>query len=304
MSTQRKGKKSPQKKSQSVLFRIVIVSVLMVLFGGVTFKISTMLLQPNVLGASSFLARGGDDIGGGGSGGEHGGLNSIESGSHNPPASNSDSHGSGSDSVRGNTQVSAENVGTHGRSVIGNLIKPTPVEHEVEVGNELENVDIATNGGSFDVHGKHLGAISHFPISIDPTTNALIITTPAGTKVVTILPDRAVENILTKGIISKIGGHIASSSAEESGGSSSGSGVLFTTSSSDGQSISSVTNDNIELTEENGAPVYKVKGSLDKKLFGFIPVSVGKTVTVSADTGDITGTSENIFNRFLDLISL
>jgi hypothetical protein len=107
---------------------------------------------------------------------------------------------------------------------------------------------------------------------------------------VAILPDKAVENILTKGILSKIGGGIASGSGETTTGSESAD-----TTSGDGE---------ITLDEENGELVYNVSGTVGKKLFGLLPVNVKKEVKVSADTGEIINTELNFFNKILDALSL
>jgi len=303
-------KKKVQKRKPTPIPPVFKLFLFLVL-AGVSIKIMIPMLvhSTDVLGISTFLARGGD---GGGDRGEGHGQNAEvhgpgNGGDNSPHPINSISAGAGQGEINQpnqavNVQTESQNQGPHGHFAPGFMkgddITPSASEQQNEV--EGEDVQVATNGGGFDMPGKHLGAISHFPISIDPTTNALIITTPAGTKTVAILPDKAIENILTKGILSRIGGHIASGSAEEGGGSSSGSGTLFT----DEQASGSGASDNLELTEENGAPVYKVNGSLNKKLFGLISVSVNKTVTLSAETGHIVSTNEGIFSRILDTLSL
>ena len=158
----------------------------------------------------------------------------------------------------------------------------------------LGNISQATDGGSM----KHYGAISHFPIFINPVTNEMTITTPAGTRVVAVLPDQAVQNMLTKGIISKIGGHIATGSGDL-GGDDASSGSAFIQS---GSSLAE-SNDDIELTEENGTPVYKIRGVKEKKLFGFFPVSIDKTLTVSVSSGEVESTQIPLFDRLLDAVS-
>ncbi len=126
------------------------------------------------------------------------------------------------------------------------------------------------------------------------------ITTPAGSRVVTVLPDQAVQNMLTRGIISKIGGHIATGSGELSGDDSSASAFI----QGESESELPAADDNIELTEENGSPVYKIHGQKEKRFLGLLPVEIDKTLTVSADTGNVESTQISPFQRFLDLLSL
>lgn len=178
-------------------------------------------------------------------------------------------------------------------------------ENEVEDNDEseIEDVKIATDGGSFKVRGNHFGAKSHFPVSVNPATNELTITTPAGTKVVTVLPDKAVQNILTKGVLSKIGDTASSSAKPEDGDETSSESGEFSVSAPAEVALGTAETQNIELTTKDAKPVYKVKGVKNKKFLGFIAVSVEKTVTVSADTGEITDTNTSFFNTILNFLS-
>jgi hypothetical protein len=92
-----------------------------------------------------------------------------------------------------------------------------------------------------------------------------------------VLPEKAVAALLRNGIIQQV----ASTS-----GSASGSGAPV-----------------VIYTRTNGSPVYIVAGSKDEKLFGAIPVHLDKTVTVSAETGEIISTKQSFVNRILDLLS-
>lgn len=162
------------------------------------------------------------------------------------------------------------------------------IELEDETLDEIENrlddddIDIATAGGNFVLSKKHIGAITHFPISIDLATNTLVINTPAGQKEVTILPDKAVSNILTRGILSKIEIAGATESAQIEGAETEG----------------------IVLDEKNGVPIYEISGTSAQRLLGLLPVSVKRKVIVSAQTGVIESTRESLFSRILDLLSI
>jgi len=43
----------------------------------------------------------------------------------------------------------------------------------------------------------------------------------------------------------------------------------------------------VELKEENAKAVYKMKVDEPRKLFGFIPLTIQKTMTTDADNGDV-----------------
>ena len=45
----------------------------------------------------------------------------------------------------------------------------------------------------------------------------------------------------------------------------------------------------VELKEEDDKAVYKMKAYEPRKLFGLIPPTIQKTVTIDADNGDLIG---------------
>jgi hypothetical protein len=119
-----------------------------------------------------------------------------------------------------------------------------------------------------------------FPLSIDPTTNKLTITTPSGKKEVSVLPDEAVERVLQTKTLSNVENQ-ASSGVE------------------DGGDVTSHTT----LTELNNKPVFQVKGFSNKKVFGLIPASFAKTVYVSAEDGSVVKTDETFVSKALEILS-
>lgn len=297
----RKTKKRKSFENSSALSRLVVLLLLVSITGAVGFEVFTTLPSAKVLGANTLLARGDNPEASGDKGERHNDIeNQLKEQNVNPNLGSSDIHRT--DLLQSITPpVNHEVPEIHGKEQEQPKIKSPETEDTIEVNDlngetENEDVKIASDGGGFEMRGKHLGAKSHFPLSIDSTTNSLIITTPAGIKTVTILPDKAIENILNEGILSKIGGGIASSSAGIAG--SDENGTNGSESATTGNS-----SDNIELTSENGETVYKIKGSKEKRFLGLIPVSVNKTVTVSGDTGEIQSTQESFFNRFLDTLS-
>ncbi len=146
------------------------------------------------------------------------------------------------------------------------------------------NIKVETAGDNeFLVLRNTTGALTNFPISLDLATNALIINTPSGQKTVAILPDIAVQNLLSAHIIDQLG-----NAALES-------------------EISNNTLPEVDrlitLGEQNGIPVYEINGIDNKRLFGFIPVTIEKDITVSGETGEVLSTQELFINRVVDLLS-
>lgn len=145
-------------------------------------------------------------------------------------------------------------------------------------------VKVATGEGEKMVFGRgNVAAATNFPLSVDLTTNSLVVKTPSGTKTVAVLPDAAVNNLLAANVIDKLGA-AALTAATASGGLS---------------GVSSI----IQFGERNGVAVYDVAGEKQERLFGLIPVSIRKTVTVSAETGELVGQNKTLLNTLLDAFS-
>ncbi len=141
---------------------------------------------------------------------------------------------------------------------------------------EDEGISIASaSGNRLRIRRGLFEAETHFPLSINPTTNTLTVTTPAGVKDVAVLPDQAIVNLLRLKFIDKI----ASGSAEENP-------------------------TGIKLGLLGNSPVFQVLGVDEQKLLGFINVSIQKTSFVSAENGQVVKVDETFLNRLLDFFSL
>lgn len=137
---------------------------------------------------------------------------------------------------------------------------------------ESEDIEISTDSAGFHIrHGK-FEAQTHFPLSINPTTNKLTITTPGGTKTVAVLPDQAVNNLINLKFITVV----ASNSADTG----------------------------IDLTEFKNQPAFEVQGKSIQKLFGFFPIGIDKTGIVSAETGQVLQVNQSLLSRIFDLLSV
>src|SRR3990167_4081882 len=146
---------------------------------------------------------------------------------------------------------------------------------EDEVENELEDdgIKIATEGsGRLTFEDSRISAPTNFPLSIDVGTKQLVVNTPAGQKIVTVLPDEAVNNLLMSGIISKLNNRIK-------------------------------TKANLEFKIRNNEPVYEIDGLKTYRLFALITVSRPLLVVVSTETGEVVSTEKSFLTDAVDFLS-
>lgn len=172
------------------------------------------------------------------------------------------------------------------------------IKAETEEGEELEDeeevvkivdrldktgIKIATAGGELLVTRNNVAALSQFPLQIDLATNQLIASTSAGTRVLTVLPDQAVQNMLAANVISRLGPPF----------------IREAITAGQVTSISQV----VDLGLRNNIPVYEIAGIRDFRLLGFIPVSQPVSVVVSAETGEVITTEQSLLTQVIDLLS-
>lgn len=155
---------------------------------------------------------------------------------------------------------------------------------KIEERMDKNTIKIATGSGNTFVFARGtIGARSNFPLSVDLATNALTVNTPAGIKVVSILPDAAVQNMLVANVLNRLG--VQTVAGATSAASLKGVGDIVT------------------LGLRKGLPVYEIPGISDQKLLGFIPVSIPRKVIVSAETGALVTKEISPLNTLLDLVS-
>lgn len=162
----------------------------------------------------------------------------------------------------------------------------TELEHEAEdeavkeVAKELEKAEIkvATAPGQIALVNKGVGALFSFPLSVNPTTRQLSVTTPAGSKVVAVLPQQAINNMLAAHIIDEV------------------------VSEKVNNSLASLP-ELVKLEIKNGALVYQVKGTKTHRLLGVIPIKTGVEAFVSAENGQVVETSQSLLGRILNRLA-
>lgn len=143
-------------------------------------------------------------------------------------------------------------------------------EDELEGESELddEELEISTEEERHTVRLNGVSASTNFPLSIDVATNELIVATKDGPKIVAVLPDRAVANLLATGIVDRV-----DSETE------------------------------LELQVQNGEPVYQIGGLKRYRFLAFIPVTQPVVSVVSAETGEVVATQQSVWANIVDFLS-
>ena len=72
--------------------------------------------------------------------------------------------------------------------------------------DDEDSLKVKAHGNATLVISNKLAAQTNFPLRVNLDTNELIVNTPKGVKIVTILPDQAVANMLAANVLDQIGG--------------------------------------------------------------------------------------------------
>ncbi|HCS79266.1 TPA: hypothetical protein DIV55_06040 [Patescibacteria group bacterium] len=219
----------------------------------------------------------------------------------------------------GKIEIKAKNVGD--QLVAQESASESGEQVEVETHENKFKIKIKARGDELEIEQKGIGALTHFPISIGEE-NELIITTPAGTKVVTILPDQAVQHILQSNIMDRVLAFRASLASPSPFSTPSAEATASaeptetpeateeaelvsatpTASITPAPSGESEETEEIELIEADGILVYRIKGAKDFRLVGVVPVSAAITAQVSAETGEVLSVEQPWYIRFLPFL--
>jgi len=148
----------------------------------------------------------------------------------------------------------------------------------VGIGSSVSDIKVSSSGSQTAIVGSRSGALSKFPFSVNSSTGELTVTTPAGTKVVTVLPQKAIDNMLASHVMTDV---ISEKVTNE---------------------LASVPN-LVKLEERNGVLGYSVKGTKTHKLFGFIPIKTPVEAFVSAENGQVIDSSDSLLGRILNRVA-
>ena len=222
----------------------------------------------------------------------------------------------------------------------GNKFKVTELDEEgegvedSEEPEELEEVQIETdeeegepvivkaqNNAAFVIRNK-LAARTNFPLMVNLDTNELIVNTPKGSKIVTVLPDAAVANMLAANVLDQLGGKggflwqqsqpapTATVSAtptlvEEPTPTATDSGEPTATPSGEPAiTVESLEDTPIRLVlTDGGVLAYEINGMKIKRFLGIFKVKLNRVVFVSAETGELLVIQQKFLTRILDILS-
>ena len=157
----------------------------------------------------------------------------------------------------------------------------TTVGGNSDIGSSANSsqIKISSDSGQTALVDKRVGALSTYPISVNPKTNEVTVNTPAGSKVVAVLPQKAVDNLLA----SKVMDYVVGEKVNNSLG-----------------SIPSL----VKLETKNGVLGYKISGTRTCKVLGFIPLKTAVEAFVSAENGQVVESNQSLLGRILSKISL
>lgn len=182
--------------------------------------------------------------------------------------------------------------------------------------DEIEDEDEEASGSADEDDLEEVRSISKFPLRIDLATNQLIMTKNGVERVLTVLPAKAVQNMLRAHLKKGLGPKFfegattsatpaATSSAEPSPQSPSATPSATPTEEPIATESAEITvlESQISLEEEDGQAVYKIPAKKHLKVLGLIPVTTDFTGFVSADTGALLKEQESLLSKILDLLS-
>lgn len=156
-------------------------------------------------------------------------------------------------------------------------------------------IRVSTLKDRFVFSRENIGATTTFPLSVNLKTNELTVTTPAGEKVITVLPDQAIKNMLALNVIDQVKGIPFTQDVEKS---ATQAGTALE------EVINKFVSTEIKLTTtREGVLAYEIPGTKRTRFLGFINVEIQKTAVVSAETGGLLGTQESLISKVLDLLS-
>jgi hypothetical protein len=196
-------------------------------------------------------------------------------------------------------------------------------DEELDLEDELE-VQEATGEGKIKIKARNnhlyvernrVAARTNFPLSLDLDTNELIVTTPAGTKRVAVLPDVAIRNMIANGVITNVlGGEDETPDGDDNEATDSGeidngedateSGDFEDNEEATQSGETQVPEEEIALVVEDGNVLYEINGESQQVFLGLFQVKIKKTLFVSAENGELVRVDESLMQRLLDLFSV
>ena len=178
-------------------------------------------------------------------------------------------------------------------------------EEDVEDGEDEVEVK-SLNNAALVIRNK-LAAQTHFPLMVNLETNELIVTTPHGQKIVTVLPDQAVNHMLAAQVLDQIGGKGGVKWLEQQEATPSPTPATDSaepTATPSGEPAEEEEAAVVLAVDADGELVYVISGTKFERFLGFFPVGLRRNAIVSAQTGELLRVNQSIFTRLLDLLSV
>lgn len=157
----------------------------------------------------------------------------------------------------------------------------TNVLDQINEALKEKDIEVSTSSANgFAITSVGVQAETNLPVTFDPSTKSLAVTTANGTKDLTTLPHQAVQNVLQQKLLTN---------------------VLSAGNQTTPNAIAG--NNTVTLTELNQQPVYTIQGVLNRNLLGLFPMAYRRTVYVSAQDGAILQTQQAFFTQVLQALS-
>lgn len=166
-----------------------------------------------------------------------------------------------------NSTIALNNV--NGRIVLNGVDVTNLNENliEIQARGDSNEIKIGQEGGQFTLTENNIKATTNFPITVDPAKNQLLVTTSSGMRLLTILPDEAVQSLIRARIIDK------------------------------------VENNRISISENSdGVLMYQIDGVKNINLFNIAKIDTKISSSVSASNGEIQKIDEPQWLKFLGFL--
>lgn len=157
-------------------------------------------------------------------------------------------------------------------------------EIEIEPGTAAENTRLRVLRSKAIIERLRARATTSAPLSIDPETNTLSITTARGDVKVVVLPDAAIQKLIENNIVDEIVSEQNDQETEDA-------------------TVGEEEKDTVRLEAEDESPVYKIVGIKRLKFLGLVPFESKVDATVSAETGEVLERKQERLKRFLSFFS-
>lgn len=160
---------------------------------------------------------------------------------------------------------------------------------------DKEEIKIRARDGRLEIRQKGIGALTHFPVNVNPETNELTVITPSGTRIVGVLPSVAVANILQSNIMDRVlaaRGLLPSNSP----------GPEEEREATEEAEVKGEKEQEVELVEEGGKLAFKIEGVKNVRFLNLFTIEAPVLAFVSAQTGETLRLERPFFLTFFGFL--